>query len=558
MKDDSGLPCNADTDTRVLTVLESPVAIAGADMEVCANAEIQFDGSQSTDSDGLVNKYEWDFGDGTAGGGPTPVHIYKNPGVYRVVLTVTGDVQGDCDNINSDELLVTVQDAPLAQFAAPASAPIFSMVQFDASESISEAANIIDYSWDFGDGNTGAGLSPQHSYQNHGTYVVTLSLKTDADTECNTNIVRNTIAINAPPVAKAGSRQTVGAGQVTVFNAAGSHDPDGPISEFLWDFGDGNSGSGISASHTYQKSGRFPVVLTVRDNTDLTNNTARDTIWVTVNAGPDLQIMAAERACPGEAVNFNSSLNNAANGSLSYTWDFGDGNTADGASVSHAYANPGKYQVTLAADDGVGVENSRLTVSKTILVNTLPLAVAGENVLTCPGADITFDASRSHDPDGDALSYRWQFGDGREASGKIVTHRYEKSGIYTASLAVFDNTGAACSVSEALLTVTVNSTPLANAGPDKEAFYGGAHDDIIFDAGESSDPDGDALTYTWDFGDGTSGAGLKVFHVYSQPGNYTVTLTVSDGKGTACSRSVDTINVRVKDRQGDMFSKGNE
>ena len=62
-----------------------------------------FDGSASRDFDGVVNRFTWNFGDGTTGGGDRPVHVYSLPGDYRVVLTIEGDQAGQCDNTDTDE-----------------------------------------------------------------------------------------------------------------------------------------------------------------------------------------------------------------------------------------------------------------------------------------------------------------------------------------------------------------------------------------------------------------------------------------------------------------------
>jgi len=75
-----------------------------------------------------------------------------------------------------------------------------------------------------------------------------------------------------------------------------------------------------------------------------------------------------------------------------------------------------------------------------------------------------------------------------------------------------------------------------------------AHDAILFDGTRSDDPDGDALTYSWDFGDGTTKPGAKLYHTFVKPGSYLVRLKVSDNRGTACSTSIDEVKVEVRDR----------
>ena len=78
---------------------------------MCVGTEVHFDGSGSRDFDGVVNRFSWNFGDGTVGGGEQPVHVYDQPGDYRVLLTIEGEQAGQCDNTNSDEIIVKAVEA---------------------------------------------------------------------------------------------------------------------------------------------------------------------------------------------------------------------------------------------------------------------------------------------------------------------------------------------------------------------------------------------------------------------------------------------------------------
>ncbi len=158
--------------------------------------------------------------------------------------------------------------------------------------------------------------------------------------------------------------------------------------------------------------------------------------------------------------------------------------------------------------------------------NQPPVADAGGNKTGDEGREITFDASASYDPDGYIVSYTWNFGDGTTAEGKVVTHAYADNGVYTVTLTVKDNAGA--TDTDTVTATIYNVAPTADAnGP----YSGSVGEEITF-TGSASDPGtADTLTYTWDFGDGSTATGQTVTHAYSQPGNYTVTLTVEDDDG---------------------------
>ena len=159
---------------------------------------------------------------------------------------------------------------------------------------------------------------------------------------------------------------------------------------------------------------------------------------------------------------------------------------------------------------------------------------------------VWFDARASSDGLGDPLTYRWDFGDGNAAAGALVAHTYAAEGRYEATLTVDDGTGASNAVATDTRSVLINHRPKAVAGDHREICLG---DILTFDAGESSDPDGQELAIFWDFGDGATATTEKVRKTYDQPGVYPVTLTVADGSGLANERHQDRVYVSVSDRR---------
>lgn len=551
VKDDSGLPCNAGVDKILVRVAESPVADAGPDMTVCSGTEAYFDGTKSRDFDGLVNRYSWDFGDGTFQDGPKPTHVFAEPSSYVVTLTIYGDQIGNCDNVDNDELIATVHEAPTAKLSMSSQlAPVNEPVVFDASKSESRSATIVSWKWDFGDGQSGEGETVEHAYEKSGKYFINLTVTTDSQTVCNTAADRDIIVINESPVAEAGADQYVGLNQVVVFDGSKSNDPDGSIANYLWDFGDGNTAAGVQVRHRFMQPGKYGITLRVTDQTDLKNNWATDSLFVVVNDTPVAKISEVPPPrCVGEPMHFSGKESFDPDGSIErYQWDFGDGSTAQGDEVEHAFNVAGNYHVTLTVDDGSGVLNSTNETTVTVKVNFPPKAEAGPDCLTCPGEKVIFEGAESWDRDGVITEYVWSFGDGVTGEGVNVAHAYDQPGEYRVTLKVRDNSGTNCDVAQDTSTVRVNSPPLADAGADVETFYGGAYDAVVLDGMRSSDPDGDPLTYHWEFGDGSVGIGPKVPHTYKKPGTYTVRLRVSDGRKTICSESIDEVMVTVKSR----------
>ncbi len=549
--DDSGLEeCNFSQDQIIVWVAESPVADAGPDQTVCANSQVEFDGSKSKDVDGLVNSFEWDFGDGTSGGGMNPTHVYKDPGKYRVILTITGDQIGNCDNTATDEMMVEVFESPVASFESVSREAKGKPVLFDASKSRGGSAEIIQWAWDFGDSAYAEGEKVEHTYNEWGKYIVTLKVTTDSETECAETSTQNLIYINEQPVAGAGEDKFSGVDQILIFNGSESSDIDGAIDTHYWDFGDGASGNGVMVRHKYDEPGVYTVTLTVKDDTDLSNNTDVDTLKATINNPPEPKIIARNLAGVNEEITFDGRQSKDRNSQIkAYFWSFGDDENATGEVVKHRYAWPGGYTAILKVDDGSNAPNSIAQIAHQIKINSQPVANAGNDKIVSPNQSVTFSGANSMDPDGSIAQYEWTFGDGSKKNGKIVEHSYVESGLYTVTLSVIDNTQASNNSDLDSLTVRVNSSPVANAGQDLEIYGGGVHDKVTLDGAESYDPDGDPLSYKWYLNgkiilEGSTGACQ-----FPEPGEYTVKLEVDDGLGTNSSVDTDEINIKVMERR---------
>jgi PKD repeat protein len=133
----------------------------------------------------------------------------------------------------------------------------------------------------------------------------------------------------------------------------------------------------------------------------------------------------------------------------------GDGTEVAAASATHRYTKPGRYSMTLFADDGAGQSNSKSHITRSIWVNRPPHASAGPDRMTCPGQIVQFDGSASSDADGKLTRLLWDFGDGNTHEGAQAAHKYEKPGNYQVRLTVTDDAASTCSTNTAALNVLV-------------------------------------------------------------------------------------------------------
>jgi len=419
---------------------------------------------------------------------------------------------------------------------------------FDGTKSYDPDNTKLTYFWDFGDGTTSTEPRVMHTYKDAGKYLVKLTVKDASDAECNTADTQQAVKVNQPPCVIADGPDMSCLNEEITFDGSQTTDsPDDKLT-YRWDFGDGQTADGIKVKHKYEKGGNYQATLTVIDDSGTICDTGIDKLKVAVNtppsadAGKDAFLCKLNPSDPLE-VSFDGSSSKDMDGNkLSYAWDFGDGETADGKIVKHTYAKGGEYIAKLTVTDNTNAKCDKSIATKTVILNRAPIADAGSDLKICVGEKVDFDASNSMDKDGDSLSYAWDFGDGEKGTGKTVSHKYEKGGVYQVKLSVDDNTKTDCSSANDTILVNINSAPKATIASKDAASVGQT---VNFDSSSSADLDGDKLGHTWDFGDGTSGSGNLVKHSYTKGGLYKVTLVVDDNKKTDCSSSVESHYVKV-------------
>ena len=238
-------PGGSDTHSEIITVADVPVASFNANPTVVGvGVPVDF----TDTSTGIITTRDWDFGDGNSSTATNPSHNYSSVGTYTVTLALTGPSGSD-----SATTTIQVVAAPIANFAAnPTVATIGTPINFtDASTGV-----ISTYSWDFGDGNSSTATNPTHNYAATGTYTVTLTVTGPGGSDT----ASTTVDIVLTPVANfTVNPMIVELGTPINFTDAST----GTITGYSWDFGDGNSSTIASPSHTYATTGTYNVTLTV-------------------------------------------------------------------------------------------------------------------------------------------------------------------------------------------------------------------------------------------------------------------------------------------------------
>jgi beta propeller repeat protein len=646
-----------------------PEADAGYDRMVYQGQEVTFNASFSKDWDGFLDQYYWEFGDDTSGSGPDQIHTYTVPGVYTVVLTVI-DNHGANDY---DAANVTVLNrVPLVDAEASVSG---TSVSFTSS---AEDYEEVTYLWEFGDGESSTDQNPTHTYPHTGIYPVKLA-GTDEYGAIGYDWLYVEIT-NTPPVVDAGGPYSGVEGTPISFIGY-AYDPDSSQLLYEWDFnGDGivdstdenpewtwhddysgevsltvtdEGGASVTDTATvsvanqnpivenneiytmidvsmritgekwhnlelficegdsvigYAEGMRVPgnpdeqivstgkiksqltqptlakVVFTPEDDTANGNPYGASPVWLEINFddGTSEQIQytfnANQKTGLG-AQTWEVVLDPYIEGHdskahdiifeatatdpgifdvLTFRWEFGDGlgdshtgYVGSGTDTTiHHYADPGTYIVTVwVEDDDGGMTSASSTITLDfdskgkggdVFLNNPPTAQAGSDKTSAAEDEIIiFTSDGSSDPDGHALEYFWNFGDGSTSAQPNPSHAFTRSGSYNVKLWVRDPYGS-FDVDE-ITIIIYNVPPTAAAGDDITVY----EDELItFDASGSYDTPSDLpmLRYYWDFGDTLTASGMIVTHTYHELGTYTVALTVKDNDGET---DVDTMTVVV-------------
>jgi len=224
-----------------------------------------------------------------------------------------------------------------------------------------------------------------------------------------------------------------GSGLFTFTDASGMP----ATTDFYWDFGDGNSGYGTPVTNQYAVDGAYGICLTIIDSVAMCSDTYCDSIWVTGTGGSSSCTADFTSSVSGNTASFTN--NSTSSGSLSYAWDFGDGNTSSAANPTYTYANAGTYVVCLLVWDGQGCTDTLCD----------PITIAGG-----PSCQANFwwfqDSSQTANPvlyavdmstPSSGLSYTWDFGDGNSSTAQYPTHTYAQVGAYNLCLTIDDGFG---------------------------------------------------------------------------------------------------------------------
>lgn len=422
--------------------------------------------------------YSWDFGDGTTSNLKNPpMHAFPDTGCYTVRLIVTNPqackspdtlIQKVCFNV------ITLK----AAFLIPDTLCINMVGQFSST-----STNATSVQWSFGDGGNSFTATTTHTYTSPGLYTVRMIAtnpaackKNDTVTQqlyVSANVIKADFSFNKIDTCKPFTATFQNTSQLGTTPGASN------FTKFQWDFGEGTTSNLMNPPlHQFPDSGCYDVRLIMSDSTAC--NTP-DTIIkrICFNA---ILVKAAFIAPDSVCLNNGALFANHSTNGLSYSWNFGDGQTSIVTSPVHTYLAPGMYIVTLIAGNPNSC-NKFDTATWTIKIKKLPKADFIHSPIVPVGNELTVFTNRSKD----ATSYNWSFGDGTGSNDKDPTHQYKKTLTYRVCLTAKDDQGCAdtiCKSVDALVIPAIGVptafSPNGDGANDILFVYGAAVETVSF------------------------------------------------------------------------------
>jgi PKD repeat protein len=311
----------------------------------------------------------------------------------------------------------------------------------------------------------------------------------------------------------------------------------GNIIGWAWTFGDNTAPStSQNPQHTYVACGSYEVTLNIFTSS-FCSSSFTDTVVVTQGAQPSFTFTVDTTTgdVDFQGAPFSTNLN--------YDWDFGDNSTGSGQNTTHTYASSGTYTVCLTIYDTAQI--CSYTICDTVVVYIAPPScnvtwtnqsiIAGQQTFTATPVDFDW-------------TYTWDFGDASApGNGFVTAHTYATAGTYTVCLTVVDTTNGCTS----MFCDTVNVVFPVNCPVTFTNIY------LMGNMAFTPTPLNPLNTYSWDFGDASTGTGVVVNHTYAQPGTYTVCVVMTTFQGctdTFCDTVIVPSTIGYEEHAGGIVA----
>ncbi|MGV3658212.1 MAG: PKD domain-containing protein [Chitinophagaceae bacterium] len=503
-----------DTSNYISLTVSGPVAGFTKDAAIkCARALVSFTDTSKGTGGVPIRQWIWNFGDGTRDTlttGGTISHSYVQPGYYFPSLKVV-DAAGCYAETGANSNQVTIY-GPLADFYTLDTAVSPNQPVRFVNITNTWPGYPVTYTWDFGDGNRSSQFAPTHRYTKTGYYTVKLVAKSSFG--CTDSLVRETyIEVKTVKSAFKVTSSYVNNNSCPPLLARFENVSVNADSVF-WDFGDLSYADNVrTPNHTYFQPGVYTVYLYAFGKGGVVDTAVQQ---VTVN-GPYGTVEPDKlQGCVPTEFTLTAHAKNA----ISYTWDFGDGNVAQGNDTTsvHTYNNAGIYRPRVIMRDAAGCSAS-FRVKDSIIIDKVEAAFNPSQRLICDEATVQFSSNVynfSNDSLDTPIQYSWNFGTGNakdtsnEAGARFY---YNKPGKYAVTFSATSAYGCTQTITD---TITVLQKPAIAVSAQASVC---AQDSVQFGAAANMT----GLQWHWNFGNGeTDTVQRPAARAFNQPGTFDV------------------------------------
>jgi gliding motility-associated-like protein len=462
--------------------------------------------------------YAWAFGDNGTSNATSPRHIYTQPGSYTVSLVATSPI--GCADTLTRTAFISVGRGNASFTTSVPTGCTNSAVTFQNTTGVAPDSVL----WRWGDGQVSRLPGPAHTYVQPGTYRVTLVVYAGA---CTDSVTR-AFTVGNPPVAAFTASPTSGCSQpfTTRFQA----DTSGILSYF-WNFGDGSHSTAAAATHTYTYYGSYNVWLTVTGTNGCADTLEKGGYINNIRPTAVFHGLPVFGCLPYTIT--PTAQVTSADPVVQYLWDFGDGTTSTAQNPSHTYTTQGTYTVSLTMTTAGGCTVTQLDTAAVTVGDKRTSDFTGTPTAVCVGQHVQFAGTAS----GPVNTWTWYpTGLAGIAYGGAANYgwAYPDTGTFTVALV---NTNNGCRDTAFRLLYIHVAPPSAQFAITQDCSRRLTR--------SFRDASIDATSRLWNFGDGTTSTAANPVHTYAAPGNYLVSLAVTNG--TCTDTSLSNIQVILVD-----------
>ena len=449
-------------------------------------------------------------------------------GTYPIRVLAQNPTPEGCSGEQEIDYDLQVFDPPVADFSFTTNGCVSNPVQFTAT-STTGGRPVIQWNWDFNDGNKSNINNPAHTYLSPGSYTVKYSLITDVG--CISDTASHVVTLNNPPVAKFAAANPYCSGKAITFSDLSTTSGGAVLAKWYWDFGDGSpiitANTNANQNHTYVSTGNYNVTLIVETTTGC--QSLLFTLPVTIHANPVADFSLPVVCLPSGSAQFNnlSTISDGTQNSFTYSWNFGDGGNDITKNPVHNYIATGPYNVTLTVTSNNGCIDDSVKLLNTIYAE--PQAAFSAPAEVCIGTAINF-TDQSTAAGSSVAQWNWDFGDGTTSNLQSPVKNYSTAGTYIVKLNVTSANGCQTVNKFATRTVVINSLPAADFNTSIPGCE--THSIVFTDASITNS--GSLVKWIWDYGDGSNSiltTGAPFNHIYTTAGTYNASLKVETDKG---------------------------